>query len=280
MKPTHQSSMHKLQKSFPLSSLVWAAIVTAIVLALAASANAQEEAATTNIAPAPNEIRPLPAAAPLKANASLPSPAKRMNMVGVENATGTKPLPPELPAAASSMAAERLQAFEERRSVLMEKLEERREALAEKRALIASSTTARRALLKEEAQKRVIDRAGRLAGVMEGAIDRLTSMSARLRDHADKLAAESVDTTATIAILDEADRLLITAKEALEGVDTNVSYAASSASPQEDWSDAKEQFMEVRSVLEEVRQLLREALTSLKDMSLPPTSTPEAAPTN
>lgn len=280
--------MHKLNKSLPVSSLVWAAIVTAIVLALAASAKAEEDTnATTTVDDSSiNEVRPVPArpqvmprptstrpaalervserAMPFNATGTRPIDRANPNAAFI-NASGTRPINAGNREAAAKMVAERMAAFEERRATLIENMEARRATIAEKRALMASSTMARRAALREEVQARISDRASKLTDMVGNAITRLETMSARLRDHAEKLEERSVDTSEIVAILDEADRLLISAKEALDGVDTNISYATLSEKPQEDWSDAKEQFMAVRTILDEVRGLLREAVSALKE---------------
>lgn len=269
MKHIEYSSMQKLQKSFPVSSLIWAAIVTAIVLALAASANAQEESASAS-EPTTDNVRPLPRTAPLmpKATSSVP---RNIDRPLTANASGT---PPIMNATlrretASGMAAEKMAELEQRRATIMEEVEARRASLTEKRALIASSTVARRAILKEEVQKRIVDRASGLTTAVLKAITNLEGMVDRLRAHAEKLSENSVDVSAALALLDEADQLLASAKETLEGVDTNISYATLSETPQADWSDAKEQFAAVRSILTDVRELLREALASLK-AAVPP----------
>jgi hypothetical protein len=173
---------------------------------------------------------------------------------------------------------DRLKAFEDRRLMLNENLEARKADIAGKRAAMASSTMARRAVLKEEAQTRIVDRSNKLTEVVRGAITRLEEMSSRLRAHATKLQAESNDMSAVIALLDEVDRQLFAAQEALEGVGTNITYATLSDKPTEDWSDAKEQFMEVHTILNEVRELIREALGSLKAASNK--VEPEVTPTN
>lgn len=296
--------MHKLQKSLPVSSLVWAGIVTAIVLALAASARAQEEdqnQAAVN-EPAISEVRPVPVRPQLmpRATTTRPLPLERVNQrpmpmnasgtrpmdrVPFGNASGTRPMNrmnegfpfnnasgtrpmnvgnAEGREAAMKIMAERKAAFEERRATLIENMDARRATIAEKRALMASSTLAKRAVLKEEAQTRIADRAGKLAEVVGNAITHLENMSARLRAHATKVEERGVDVSEVMEILDEVNRLLVSAKETLTGVDTNISYATMSETPKEDWTDAKEQFMAVRAILTEARGLLQEALTALK----------------
>jgi predicted nucleic acid-binding Zn-ribbon protein len=276
--------MHKLQKALPVSSLIWAAIVTAIVLALAASAKAQEGEATSSITgnPAAREVRPVPPRPQPMPRASSTRPLERVNerplpfnasgtrpleKMPVRNASGTRPMNPgniEGREAAMKIVEERRAAFEERRAALIENMDARKAAIIEKRALMASSTMARRAVLKEEARERIANRAGNLAEVVGNAIGRLESMSAKLRDHAVKFEERSIDVTDTKEILDEVDRLLVSAKETLDGIDTNISYATQSETPKEDWTDAKEQFIAVRTILTEVRELLREAVASLK----------------
>lgn len=270
--------MQKLQKAVPVSSLVWAAIVTAIVLAIAASASAQEDPATT-VGPTPEMVRPLPKTVPLmpKATSTAPRMIQRPEERPMStNATGTRPLnSADIAArreAATNAISDRMSVFEERRAQLMEEAEARRSTLMEKRALIASSTLAKRATLKEEAQKRIIERASGLTSVAERAIANLEAMIVRLREHADKFAAQSIDVSETLATLDEAEKLLESAKVALEGIDTNVSYATMSETPKEDWTDAKEQFMSVRDILQEVRELLAEAVSSLRSSAPRPST--------
>lgn len=269
--------MQKLQKAIPLSSLIWAAIVTAIVLALAASANAQEDN-TSGSVPTIDNIRPLPKTAPLmpRATSSVPRTIdKPMERPTVTNASGTRSMiTPDVSAkreAAVGLMAEKMATFEERRVALMEEVEVRRASLTEKRVMIASSTLAKRAVLKQEVQKRVVERAGGLTTAVEKAITDLEGMIVRLREHANKFAAKSVDVSDTLATLNEAEKLLQSAKEALKDIGTNVSYATLSETPKEDWADAKDQFMSVRDILQEVRALLAEAVASLK-ASTPRTS--------
>lgn len=302
--------MHKLHKSLPISSLVWATIVTAIVLALATSARAEENDANTTAVddPAPRQVRPVPQRPQLMPRATSTRPLERVNerpvpfnasgtrpmdrindRVPFGNASGTRPVNIGNPAnreAAMKIVAERRAAFEERRATLVEDMNTRRAAIAEKRASIASSTMERRAALKEEVQTRIANRAGNLTEVVSNAIGRLENMSARLREHAGKIAERSVNVNEVIAILDEVDRLLVSAKETLDGVDINISYATTSETPKEDWTDAKEQFTAVRAILTEARELLQEALTALKasvkdrEPEAKPESTAEVMPAN
>ena len=241
MKYAQNYFLDKLQKNFSLSSLAWTVFITAIVLFLAASANAQTEDTSVSNTEVPAQIPPAERTEP----ANLPS----------EPATTTVEVDAETDITSSTNV---------RRADVLSEIQNRRTAIENKRVELAERTETRVAALKEEAQSRIINQSSRLTGVLELAISRLQTTSTRLRVHATNLSGRGIDTTTAITMLDEVDQIIGTATEALEGIEVNVSYAARSETPREDWQEAREQFVSVTRILGEARGLLGQVISELR----------------
>lgn len=244
MKHAQSYLMDKLQRSFSVSSLVWAALVTAIVLTLAASANAQSDERAITDDPARPVLTPLQV---------------QERTVPDEPRTIIDTAPSDIDRGAGMSAQP-----DDRRAAVLNEIESRRAAIETKRAELASQGAARVSALREETRVRVASQTSRLTNVLELGINRLQSASNRLRQRANELRDRGVDVSAAVSTLNEADRLLSSAKDALYGIDVNVSYATLSETPREDWQSAREQFLAVTRLLTEARTLLGQAINELR----------------
>lgn len=155
--------------------------------------------------------------------------------------------------------------FSARRGQIAAEVAARQAAIAEKRAVLASSTIARQGALRVEAQQRVLGQANGLVTALNNAILRLETITNRLKERAHRLG----ETSYTLSLLYEADQSLAATKEAMVGIETNISFATTSNTPMEDFKEAREQFLQVRTLLTDVRNILKEALTSLKQQEMP-----------
>lgn len=146
-----------------------------------------------------------------------------------------------------------------------EKFAARKSELEQKRAEMASSTAARKAALKDAVQAKVKERAIRIANVLTKAIDKIDGLRTRLATRAETLETQGIDMTEVNALLEEVRTTLLSAKEALKGIDVNIEYTVTSGDPKADWADTREQFEQVRDLIKTAHELLREALAAMKD---------------
>lgn len=229
------SSLYKQQKPLTISSVFLTLIVTSLVLLAASSANAQ--ATITNDRGAVNDRR-----------------------IEVKEAMIAKR------AELASTTAARREAFSLQRTERQSAFEERKASLEEKRAALASTTAARKAALAEKVQTRIIQIGEKASATLNRAINTLQNFSSDLRNRTNTVADNDIDVNPVLALLDEVDGLLSDAKIALDGIDINVQYVATSDNPRADWADARAQFTEVRDLLKQARDLLKEALAELKNV--------------
>lgn len=73
-------------------------------------------------------------------------------------------------------------------------------------------------------------------------------------------------------LLTEAGELLNLAMEALEGVSINAQYAVTSDEPMNDWAAVRQQLSEVRDLIKQAHEVMREASAIIKS-SIRPTDT-------
>lgn len=116
------------------------------------------------------------------------------------------------------------------------------------------------------------ERQERFNKIADGATERLTEVIAkmqgfieRLETRAGELAARGVDTSATLALLEQAKTVLDEASVAAGNMDVNIEYVSGSEEPQTAWDEVRADFTEVRDLLKQARELLREAVAALKD---------------
>lgn len=261
---THLSmkSIYKQHKPLSLSSGLWALFITALVLVMAASANAEDygTSATPN-RPAikKEEVKAAPAVRPSGME------QKRASST-TDNRLANQPArDPKMWAAtmASSTAARRAE-WETKRKAMEVKFEERKASLEERRAALASTTAARKAALAEKVQEHIKQAGERAEQVLTKAIGKIRELSSRLRARASELEGRGVDTTEVKALLTEVDETLVAAENALSGIEVNVEYTATSDNPKNAWVDARAQFKEVHELVKQAHGLLREALAALK----------------
>lgn len=265
--------MYKNQKHLSVSSVIWALLVTAVVLLIAASTNtaaaeidATESASTsvTTTTPPerrqieerdikPNVARPLPSSTKLDQR---PTGERKEQMSLDKEDIKTK---------FQNALQERKASFEERKTMWQEELMKRRSNLEEKRLALASSSVARRAILSEMAQKRISARADKIKEILTSGITKTKGISDRLHTRVIELQARGVDVSVVLANLNEANVLLATAEQALEGIEINTEYTVTSANPRDDLVDVKNQINNVRDLIKEAQSLLRETMKSLKE---------------
>jgi cellobiose-specific phosphotransferase system component IIA len=261
--------MYKQQRSAWISSTVSALIVTAIVLLIAATVNAQTNTAEGDTINRVQEVAPLPEVRAQSAadnagssTSSAPNlPPQRPDiapgarpMVRMQTATGTV----ERQAALANIRAARQAAIQDLQT-----------RLAKKRAALENATTSRKALLRATAQGSVINGMSRVAGVLSGAITKIESATARLRVKAEEIAGRGVDVSSVLSKLDEADEYLRLAEEALEGIDVNARYAATGETPAGDWAEVRQQFAEVRDLIRQAQVSIKEAMQTLRSLLTP-----------
>lgn len=229
--------MYKQQKPLTLSSGLLACAVTALVLLVAASANAQTGGGTN------------PVSMPERREAISPPSGVR-------------------PAAGMSVSGVSSDRQAERRA----NLAERQAALEQKRLELADAAATRQAALGQAAQVRVRQMTGASVSLLSESIGKTRSLHDRLHRHAEDLGTRGIDMSAALAALDQANELLRDAETALSGIDISIEYALTSSDPRADWSDARVQLQSVREILQEARLLMREALAAIKTSVRPPVS--------
>ncbi len=261
--------MHRQQKTFTPSSLILPLLVTALVIFLASSANAQNVGPATELPPsleslaAPREATLAPATG--TADAVVPTPPA---MIEDNNAPLRMDTSVRVETAASNTRAtanQNLRAdLSAKRTEWANTFTERREMLERKRAELASSTLERKAALNVAAQERLRQLAERSASVLLGAVERMKNVSSSLRERAEVMSSRGVDTVEAIILLDQIDDLLAQAETSLSGVDVNIEYALTSESPKETWVDTRSQFQATAEIVRSVRPLLQETVTLLR----------------
>lgn len=265
--------MHRQQKTFTLSSLILPLLVTALVIFLASSANAQ------NLEPAPvPETTELP---PSLESLAAPSEARLAPESVTTNTTSAPSTRPENTDATLRMdanaevgvTASNTQAVVNqniRADLTIKRTEwanvsaERQKMIASKRAELASSTLERKAALDAATQERVRQLADNSVSILSGAIGRMKNISSNLRERAETISSRGVNTVEAISLLDQVDDLLTQAEASLYDIDVNIEYSLTSENPRENWIDARGQFQTTVEIIKAIRPLLQETVTTLK----------------
>lgn len=160
---------------------------------------------------------------------------------------------------------DRQAAMEEKRAALELLKTERMKEIETKRTEIKVRMEERRAAFSSQMQERIRSLTGNLTERLQNAIDRFTAIIERFESRMTKLEERGIDTSEATVLVEEAKRKLSAASIILEGADTDVEYTVTSDNPRADWSGAKETFREVHGLIKESRELLRQALQTLKD---------------
>jgi hypothetical protein len=260
--------MYKQQRSTWISSTVSALIVTAIVLLIAAAANAQTNTTDNDTINRVEEVAPL---SEVRAQSAAGN--------GGSSTSSASDLPPQRPhitpgarpvhLRTATGTVERQTSLANIRAARKASIEDLKTKLAQKRAALENASTSRKALLRATAQTSVINGMSRVADVLSSAITKIQSASNRLRAKAEEIRDRGIDVSSALSKLDDADEYLRLAKEALEGMDTNARFAATGESPVNDWADVRQQFTEVRDLIRQAQASIREAMQTLRLLLTP-----------
>lgn len=261
--------MHKQQSPISVSSTVWALLVTAVVLLVAASASAQTDdiISIDPVSDNLNQVEPVP-----PSNLP-PAPMPDPDLATSTRADREAPLPLNTIREARPAGSNRdsIQAFSRNASSTTDRMQAWREAVAnrkatleEKRLALQNASTTREARLKERTQANVTVGANRITAVLNNAIAKSTDINARLAVKAEELEARGVDMSEVNTLVAEATELLRLAAAALEGITINTEYAVTSDDPLADWESVREQFSEVRDLIKQAHEVMREASSIIK----------------
>lgn len=153
---------------------------------------------------------------------------------------------------------------EARRAEFVAKMEERKAEIEAKRTEMLARGEEHRAALREQAQQRITTMAERATERLTTIIDEFDATADRMRERAEDLEADGVDISEVVSSIDSADRILTQARNALDSIDVDVEYAVTSEEPSADWADARAQLVEIRDLIKEAQELLREAVATMK----------------
>lgn len=275
--------MYKQQSPISVSSTIWALLVTIVVLLIAASASAQTTD-TISIDPVPaesasqtNVVAPLPAIPmPDVPTSTTPAPATPIEIRTIN----TQSLPTNTtsnttlanPNKVSANATQGNASITSRIQTWRETIKNRRTVLEEKRIALQNSTSSRPALLRAAAQSNITVGVSRITAVLNNAITNSLSINTRLQTKAAELEGRNMDMSAVNVLLTEVGELLNLAMEALEGVSINAQYAVTSDEPMTDWMAVRQQLSEVRDLIQQAHEVMREASAIIK-ISIRPTDT-------
>lgn len=261
--------MNRQQKTFTPASFILPLAVTALVIFLASTANAQDASAPLPDLPAPIVQEPptlKPILAPHNDSAQMPKPedvSKRTTVNASLSAEAT--VTSSTSASTTTDTSVKTSAdFNTMRAAWAKSVTERQIMLERKRAELASSTVERKAALNSAAQERIKQRTGKLTSVLSEALARMKGFSSNLHDRAESISSRGADTTEAIALLDQVDTLITQAETSLSGIDVNIEYTLTSESPRENWIDTKAQFQTTAEIIRAIRPLLRDVVDSLK----------------
>lgn len=265
--------MYKQQSPLSVSSTVWALLVTVVVLLIAASANAQttdtisiEPVQANNVSQTNSATPPLLAPMPDTPTSSNPGtptdvrsvpatsqPTNTTRAVTRVNASNT----PITTTFTNESSPNRMQSWREA-------IKNRQVALEQKRMAMQNASSSRAALLRTSAQANVTVGINSIATSLNNAITNSLNINTRLKNKAIELEARGVDMATTNALLGESEQYLNLAMEALQGVSLNAQYAVTSSDPVTDWMAVRQQLSEVRDLIKQAHTVMREASASIK----------------
>lgn len=260
--------MHRQQKTLTPSSLILPLAITALVIFLASSANAQNTAPASELPPSPadsvmlREARLAPTSSTNNASPEAPMSPQNDNTILRTNVNV------EVDASVSNtrvVANQNLRAdLSENRAKWANASVERRAMLERKRAEIASSTLERKAALDSAAQERTRQLSQSLTAILSGAITRMENISSNLRVRAEVVSSQGADTAETVLLLNQIDDLIDQAESSLSGIDVNIEYTVTSEDPKKNWLETKEQFQITAEIIRTIRPLLQEIIATLR----------------
>ncbi|MEX0918089.1 MAG: hypothetical protein WDZ93_02945 [Candidatus Paceibacterota bacterium] len=167
--------------------------------------------------------------------------------------TSSRPMLSERRAAFQTLRESFAAAQADHRATRAERIAEIQERRAENRAALTAAAQSRINTLADTAADRLIAEAEKLAAIVD-----------RMQTYAETLSGQGVDVAAEVAALESVDALLEDALAALRGIDIDIEYIVTSDKPMTDWSEVRAQFVRIKDVLIEARQLLRETVVALK----------------
>lgn len=254
--------MHRQQKTLTPSSLILPLAVTALVIFLASSANAQNSESTNVDLPpsledlaAPREARLAPTNSTTTANGT----------TSIQRSNSTFSTEGSLDVTSTTSTDNPERALSTKRFEWANAVAARREAIQLKIERLSSSTITMRAALSSEAKERMRPMTQNSIALLSTAIERSKNVSIKLRAQAEAINVRGIDTAEAVNLLDQADALIAQAESSLSGVDINIEYALSSEAPRENWVDAKAQLQMTAEIIRTVRPLLQEAITILRN---------------
>jgi len=262
--------MHKQQSPISVSSTVWALLVTAIVLLIAASASAQTDDIISIDPVSDNEVNQVEPAMPeVLPPAPMPDPDPATSTPG--DKAVPLPLNTIREARPASSNRDSIQAFSrsassttDRMQAWRESVANRKAALEQKRLALENASTTREARLGERARANVTVAANRIVAVLNNAIAKSTNINERLAGKAKELEARGADMSVVNALIADATELLRLAMEALGGITINTEYAVTSDDPLADWEAVRKQLSEVRDLIKQAHEVMREASAIIK----------------
>lgn len=238
--------MYKQQKPLTLSSGLIALVLTAIVLAIASSANAQQEDAATTSGPRAPERR-----------AEVESQIMTLQAAATSSAFSS--VSSTLAATTTAEAT-----WAEKRAAWQEVLNQRQAELARKRAELASTTAPRHSILSQRAITAITESSSRIAQQVSESILRLRNASEGMRGQVEDLRHRGLSVDSIVADIDQAGDLLAAAEQTLQGIDIDMAYALTSADPRAEWQNTKATLRLVNNAVQEASVLLLQGAAKMR----------------
>lgn len=227
--------MYKQQKPLTIQSGIIALILTAVVLGIAATTNAQTTTEAGTQAPERRE--------------ALDSPNSPVVLQASSSSSTSTPT--------NNMS---------RGEILNERLMNRQAELARKQAELSSTTAARKSILSERAQMNIIQLSSRAIQRLSETISRLRSVSTEIRSKVSILDNQGETIDPIIILLDRANENLTFVERSLQNIDVDISYFISSATPKSEWQNTRETLSSIFQELTETSSLLRQATFELRNV--------------
>lgn len=142
---------------------------------------------------------------------------------------------------------------------------ERMKEIETKRTEMKLRAEERRAALSVQAQQRITALGSSIANRLESAIATMQGIVTRFESRIATLQERGVNVDEAATLVAEAKQLLSEAKLLLDGIDTDVEYVITSDTPRADWTETKETLREIHALIKDARELLRQAIASLKE---------------
>lgn len=129
----------------------------------------------------------------------------------------------------------------------------------------ANANRASKAALSVEKQDRFINLVRNISQRMDGVVNRLADVTARLETRMSILESQGVDTASARTSLSDAQNKLGETRQALIEAQAHAEAALMSETPRESFKSARTEFANVRSTIRDAYIFLRETVIKLKD---------------